>query len=106
MKTKTVTEITYGLLIDTNQTGVGKLNLPKSPEKSSYTGYINKSTEGYPKIYIIKGSIKDGIHIKAYTITSAISQLKKLALDKYRKANNLTINKSGIPIYYGKTSDQ
>jgi hypothetical protein len=100
MKNKTVTEITYGLLIDTNQTGIGKLNLPKSSEKSSYTGYISKSEQGNPVLSISKGTIKDGIPIKAYTITSAISQLKKIALDRYKKANNIHISKSGILIYY------
>jgi hypothetical protein len=100
MKNKTITEITYGLLIDTNQTGVGRTSLPKSPEKSSYTGYISKSEQGYPVMSISKGTIKDGIPIKAYTTTSAISQLKKIALDRYKKANNLHTSKSGIPVYY------
>jgi hypothetical protein len=97
---KTITEITYGLLIDTNQTGVGKLNLPKSPEKSSYTGYISKSEQGYPVISIKKGTIKDGIPIKAYTITSAVTQLKKIALDNYKMTSATHVSKSGIPIYY------
>jgi len=98
---KTITEITYGLLIDTNQTGVGKLNLPKSPEKSSYTGYISKSnTSGYPVISIKKGTVKDGIPIKAHTITSATAQLKKVALDNYKMTSVIHVSKSGIPIYY------
>jgi len=103
MKNKTITEITYGLLIDTNQTGIGRTSLPISPEKSSYIGYISKSEQGYPVLSLSKGTIKDGIPIKAHTILSAISQLKKIALDRYKKANNLHITKSGISIYYEKT---
>ena len=55
-------------------------------------------------ISITKGNHVDGIPIKAYTEASAISQLKKLALDRYKKTNNLHLTKSGIPVYYEKTN--
>ena len=58
-----------------------------------------------PKFGYIVGQVtKDPtVQIMGYG-TMRLSQLKKLALNRYKKTNNLHLTKSGISVYYEKTN--
>lgn len=105
-------------IINTNQNSkkIGRLTPPTSSKKDDYTGNIAKTESGYPLISIKKEINKFILRkmyesnnelacpLKASSRSSALAQLKKIALVEYKKVNNLHVSHSNIPVYYETTN--